>query len=155
MPAEPAAPLHFATQRAWRTWLHKNHAKSAGEWLRFAKAGSEHRSVKYKEAVETALCYGWIDGVRKRLDDDFFIQRFTRRRSTSVWSRINRDAALDLIERGLMEPAGLAVIEQAKSTGRWDAAYDPSSKAVVPPDLQAGLEAHAGQRRPHALASSA
>jgi len=133
----------FATQRAWDAWLRRNHQSSVGLWLLIAKKGAPRKSVSYLEALECALCFGWIDGPKKALDDDYWLQRFTPRRSRSIWSKINRARALALIGQGRMEPAGLNEIERAKADGRWDEAYEPSSAAKVPPDLQAALDGNA------------
>lgn len=139
---KPELPTRgFASADAWRTWLAKNHATSDGLWLKFARKGSGVRSVSRDEAVTIALCYGWIDGQAKRIDDTFFAQRFVPRRRDSIWSRINREKALDLIASGEMQPAGMAAIEEAKANGRWDAAYDPPRTATVPPDLEEALAA--------------
>lgn len=134
-------PLRFATPRAFETWLRKNHASSDGAWLLIAKAGAAERTVTYPEAVEIALCYGWIDGQKKGLNEHYWVQRFTPRRARSLWSKVNREKAEALIAAGRMQPSGLAEIERAKSDGRWDAAYDGARTAVVPPDLQAALDA--------------
>ena len=131
----------FASQESWERWLHRNHGNVEGVWLKFAKKGSGKRTVSYQEAVEVALCHGWIDGQTKSLDDDYFLQRFTPRRARSKWSKINRDRATALIEQGRMRPAGLAEIERAKADGRWDAAYDSPSKIQPTPELLAALEA--------------
>lgn len=107
-----------------------------------AKKDSGITSVNHAEALEVALCYGWIDGQRKAEDDKYFLQRFTPRTPRSTWSKINRDKALKLIEEGRMQPAGLAEVDRARADGRWDAAYDAQSVATVPPDLQAALDAN-------------
>lgn len=133
--------LHFADQQGWRVWLHEHHAAAKGVWLRLAKKGAEARSVQYAEALETALCYGWIDGQKQAEDDQFWRQKFTPRSARSVWSKINRGKAEALIKNGLMQPAGLREVERAQADGRWQAAYDSSSKAMVPADLQAALDA--------------
>jgi uncharacterized protein YdeI (YjbR/CyaY-like superfamily) len=134
--------LSFKTQRAWESWLAKNHAESTGVWIRFAKKSSGIRSVSYAEAVEAALCYGWIDGQAKKDSSETYLQRFTRRAKRSIWSKINRDKALKLIDAGRMQPSGLAEIDRAKADGRWDAAYDSWSQAGVPEDLRAALNAN-------------
>jgi uncharacterized protein YdeI (YjbR/CyaY-like superfamily) len=134
-------PLRFATARAFEAWLRKNHACSDGVWLLIAKAGAEEPTVTYPHAVETALCYGWIDGQKKGLDEQNWLQRFTPRRARSLWSKANRDKAEALIESGRMQPSGMAEIVRAKGDGRWQAAYDGARTAVVPPDLQAALDA--------------
>jgi uncharacterized protein YdeI (YjbR/CyaY-like superfamily) len=111
----------FATQRAWERWLERHHATATSVWLRVAKKGSGIRSVTRDEAVESALCYGWIDGKARSLDERTFLQRFTPRRARSPWSAINRGRATELIRLGRMRPAGLEEIERAKRDGRWDA----------------------------------
>ncbi len=109
----------FSSPAAWERWLADQHATSDGVLLKLAKKGSGIDSISYAEAVEVALCYGWIDGQASKFDEDHWLQRFTPRRSRSKWSRINRDKATDLIERGEMKPAGLREIERAKADGRW------------------------------------
>lgn len=138
--------LGFKTQRAWAAWLKKNHAQSAGLWLKIGKKGAGP-SVTYAEALEEALCYGWIDGQKKPLDDAAWLQKFTPRGARSPWSRINRDKAEALIAAGRMQPAGLAAVEAARQNGRWAAAYDSQRTAVAPADFLAELE-----RRPRAKA---
>ncbi|SDY44010.1 Uncharacterized conserved protein YdeI, YjbR/CyaY-like superfamily, DUF1801 family [Collimonas sp. OK242] len=131
----------FDRQKDWAAWLKKNHDKSPGVWLRLAKKSSDRTSVSYPEALESALCFGWIDGQKKSDDDDFWLQKFTPRSVKSIWSRINRDNALKLIESGRMMPSGLKEIERARNDGRWDAAYDSASASTVPADFQAALDA--------------
>jgi uncharacterized protein YdeI (YjbR/CyaY-like superfamily) len=135
--------LPFERQKDWAVWLEKNHATSSGVWLKLAKKASGIQSVTYDEALEVALCYGWIDGQRKSHDETSFLQRFTPRGSKSIWSKINTEKAQQLIESGQMKPAGLKAIESAKQDGRWDAAYAPQSKAAVPDDLQVELDRNA------------
>ena len=132
--------LLFESPEQWETWLKENHAVLPGVQLKFAKKGTGQKSVTYAEALEVALCYGWIDGQSKALDDTFYLQRFTPRRRRSVWSKINTEKAEALIAQGRMQPAGLKEIEAAKQDGRWAAAYDSPSRAVVPDDFQAELE---------------
>ena len=132
--------VEAADQRAWREWLEQNHASLTGVWLKYAKKGAPARSVSYAEAVEEALCFGWIDGQARGFDEHFYLQRFTPRRPKSKWSQINREKATRLIEAGRMSPAGLAHVEAAKADGRWDAAYPAQSAATVPDDLQAALD---------------
>jgi uncharacterized protein YdeI (YjbR/CyaY-like superfamily) len=127
--------LTFTTQAKFRAWLDKNHSKTPGVWIKFAKKASGIKSVNYQEALEVALCYGWIDGLVRRFDDDYYVQRFTPRRAKSKWSKINRDKADALIDAGKMKPAGLAEVERAKADGRWDAAYDSPGNITVPDDL--------------------
>jgi uncharacterized protein YdeI (YjbR/CyaY-like superfamily) len=135
-------PLLFADAPAFRAWLHEHHASSPGIWLRLAKKGARIASVSYAEALEAALCYGWIDSQKKRFDDDTFMQRFTPRGPRSIWSRVNRDKVEALAEAGLMQPAGLRAMEAAKQDGRWDAAYEGSRTITVPEDFQAALDAN-------------
>ena len=131
----------FASQETWERWLDRNHGNEEGVWLKVAKKSSGKRTVSVPEALEIALCYGWIDGQRKAFDGDYFLQRFTPRRLRSRWSKINRDSATALIERGRMRPPGLAEVERAKADGRWAAAYDSPSKIQPTPELLAALEA--------------
>ncbi|MFL6713814.1 MAG: YdeI/OmpD-associated family protein [Sulfurifustis sp.] len=131
--------LSFATPRAFSDWLADHHASSRGIWLRLAKKASGTASITYAEAIDVALAWGWIDGQKKRGDEVSWLQKFTPRGAKSVWSKINREKALALIEAGAMQPAGLAEVERAKQDGRWDVAYDPPSRAKVPDDLQAAL----------------
>jgi len=111
----------FASAAAWEEWLAENHASSSGVGVKMAKKASGIPTVTHPEALESALCYGWIDGVRRRLDEQWFLQRFTPRRARSNWSKINCAKAEQLIESGRMQPAGLAEIERARADGRWDA----------------------------------
>jgi uncharacterized protein YdeI (YjbR/CyaY-like superfamily) len=139
--AQSELPIElFEDKRAWADWLERHHADSPGLWLRHAKKASALTSISYGEALDVALCYGWIDGQKKSYDDSSWLQKWTPRGPKSIWSKINRDKALKLIEDGLMQPAGMAAIERAKQDGRWDAAYDSSSTAIVPSDLQAALD---------------
>ena len=131
--------LRLKTQAAWSSWLARHHATSGGVWLELARSASGLVTVTYAEALESALCYGWIDGQKRGLDEACWLQRFTPRRPRSLWSQVNREKALALIERGLMQPSGHAAIERARADGRWAAAYSSQSKAKVPPDLQAAL----------------
>jgi uncharacterized protein YdeI (YjbR/CyaY-like superfamily) len=131
----------FASQETWERWLDGNHAKAEGIWLKVAKKASGKRTVTVPEALEIALCYGWIDGQRKAFDEDYFLQRFTPRRLRSRWSKINRDSAAALIEQGKMRPPGLAEVERAKADGRWAAAYDSPTRMKPTPELLAALEA--------------
>ncbi|MEP7198416.1 MAG: YdeI/OmpD-associated family protein [Chloroflexota bacterium] len=132
--------MRFERQQDWKAWLDANHAASSGVWLRLAKKASGAPSVSYAEALEVALCYGWIDGQKQSYDVETWLQKFTPRGAKSIWSKINRAKALALIERGQMKPAGLAAIERARQDGRWEAAYDSPSGATVPSDLQAALD---------------
>ncbi len=130
----------FARQKDWEKWLKENHAASRGLWLRLAKKNSGIESVNYAEALDVALCYGWIDGQKKSFDETTWLQKFTPRGVKSVWSKINREKVEGLINAGKMKAAGLKAIESAKQDGRWEAAYDSQSKATVPDDFQAELD---------------
>ena len=132
----------FKSKQDWAAWLEKNHHSGPGVWLRLAKKDSGLRSVSYKDALEVALCYGWIDGQKRPESELAWLQRFLPRSSRSIWSKINREKALALIASGEMKPAGLEAIENAKKNGRWDAAYDSPSGATVPSDFQAALDAN-------------
>ena len=131
----------FATQTSWSAWLEKNHRTSQGLWLRLAKKGSGLRSVTYAEALETALCYGWIDGQKRGESEQAWLQRFLPRSVRSIWSKINREKAAALIANGRMKPAGREAVDAAKKDGRWEAAYDSPKGARVPEDFQAALDA--------------
>ena len=131
--------ISFASGAAWESWLEAEHASSPGVWLKIAKKGASVPTVSYPDALAGALCFGWIDGQKGRLDDDYWLQRFTPRKSGSRWSRVNTDKAAALIEAGRMRPAGLAEVERAKADGRWAAAYEPQSASSVPDDLAAEL----------------
>lgn len=130
----------FETAGAWQSWLDSNHRQPTGAWLKIAKKASGLPSVSYDEAVEIALCYGWIDGQKKAFDDKYWIQKFTPRRPRSIWSLVNTERVKKLIASGKMQPAGLAQVEAAKADGRWDAAYAPQSSAEMPADFIAALE---------------
>jgi|SRR5580704_4139170 uncharacterized protein YdeI (YjbR/CyaY-like superfamily) len=132
----------FKSKQDWATWLEKNHRNGTGLWLRLAKRDSGLRSVSYKEALEVALCYGWIDGQKKPEGEQTWLQRFVSRSSKSMWSKINREKALTLIASGDMKAAGREAIESARKNGRWKAAYDSPSRATVPRDFQAALDAN-------------
>src|SRR5262249_41884189 len=137
--ADAGPPLLFEDQETWFSWLRKNHATSSGVWLRIAKKGANMRSVSYLQAVDAALCFGWIDGQKKSDDESYWLQRFTPRAEKSIWSKINRDKAIRLIELGQMNAAGLREVERAKRNGRWDGAYDSPGGATIPADFQAVL----------------
>jgi len=134
-------PRRFSTKRAFETWLRKNHASCDGVWLLIAKPGADKPTITYPQAVELALCYGWIDAQKKSIDAQQWLQRFTPRRVRSLWSRANRTKAEALIQTGRMQPSGMAEIERARSDGRWDAAYEGARTAIVPADLKAALDA--------------
>jgi uncharacterized protein YdeI (YjbR/CyaY-like superfamily) len=134
--------LLFKDAAAWEAWLAKQHAKSAGLWLRIAKAASNVKSVSYVEALDVALCYGWIDGQKKTYDDATWLQKFTPRGKRSSWSKINREKVQRLVENGRMQPPGFEAVDRAKANGQWDSAYDSHRTAVVPDDLQRALDAN-------------
>jgi len=133
--------LAFASQGEWEAWLDAEHASAEGVWIKFAKKGSGVETVVYAEALDVALCYGWIDSQVRSYDERFYLQKFTPRRSRSRWSRINREKIEELTKQGRMKPAGLEQVELAKADGRWKAAYASPSNAQVPDDLQEALDA--------------
>jgi len=144
----PDLPVkRFASAAAWERWLARNHASSRGIWLEIAKKGAAATTVSYSEAVDVALCRGWIDGVRHKQDETYFRQRFTPRTRTSRWSRINRDKVEALVDAGRMRPSGQAEVDAAKADGRWDAAYPGSRSIEVPDDLVRALRRNARARR--------
>ncbi|MEY4751499.1 MAG: hypothetical protein RIQ60_3713 [Pseudomonadota bacterium] len=147
MPATKSAalptpePTLFKTAQAFEAWLERHHATSEGLWLKIAKRGAERPSVTYADAVDIALCWGWIDSQKKAFDSQHFLQRFTPRRARSLWSKINVDKVAALIEAGRMQSPGHAQIEAAQADGRWAQAYDGARTSTVPEDLQAALDA--------------
>ena len=141
--ADDPEVLPFATPEEWEAWLRAHHQTvTAGVWIKFALKGSGIPTVTYRDALQVALRFGWIDGQARSHDESWYLQRFTPRRARSIWSKRNRDFATALIEAGEMEPAGLREVERAKADGRWDAAYDAPSTATVPDDLKAALDAN-------------
>lgn len=134
--------IEFAERSEWDAWLREHHDDSNGVWLLLAKKGAPRATVTQHEAVEVALCFGWIDGQVGRHDEHFYKQRFTQRRARSKWSQLNCQRASELIANGLMQPPGLEQVELAKADGRWDAAYEPQSSATVPPDFAQALAAN-------------
>jgi uncharacterized protein YdeI (YjbR/CyaY-like superfamily) len=136
----------FKRQKDWDAWLYKNHSKSPGIWIRIAKKASSDRSITYAESLETALCYGWIDGQKRSEGEASWLQKFTRRTKTSLWSKVNREKVIALTEAGAMKPAGLLEVGRAKESGRWDAAYDSPRNSEVPADFQAALNENAVAR---------
>lgn len=133
--------LPFASAAAWETWLEDAHARATGVWLQIAKKGTGIATVTYAEALDVALCFGWIDGQKRGFDATWFLQRFTPRKRGSRWSKINVGHVERLIAAGRMRPAGLAQVEAARADGRWEDAYHGQRDATVPPDLQAALDA--------------
>ncbi|GAC1527610.1 MAG: YdeI family protein [Chloroflexota bacterium] len=130
----------FPSRDAWDEWLAEQHLASTGIWLKIARKGSGIDTVSYAEALDVALCYGWIDGQKDAFDDAYWLQRFTPRRARSKWSKINCDKVTALTQKGQMKPAGLREVERARADGRWDAAYQSQSTATVPDDLQVALD---------------
>ena len=148
MPRPDSLPIRrFAGQRGWAAWLERNHDRSRGLWLQIARKGAGARSVSYPEALDVALCYGWIDGQKRAQSGTFWLQKFGPRARTSLWSRINREKALALVAAGRMRPPGMAEIERAKGDGRWKGAYDSARASRVPEDLERALERNAKARR--------
>jgi uncharacterized protein YdeI (YjbR/CyaY-like superfamily) len=134
--------VEFPDQLAWEAWLREHHAASSGVWLKLARKGAPRTTVKYAEALEVALCFGWIDGQLGKFDESFYVHRFTPRGPRSRWSQVNVEKANALIDSGRMRPAGLTAIEAAKADGRWEEAYEAQSRATVPADLEAALDAN-------------
>src|SRR5262249_10608459 len=132
--------LPFASQAEWESWLAAHHAEARGVWIKIAKKATGIPSITHAEALESALCYGWIDGQRNSLDVTYFLQKFTPRTPRRGWSGVNREKALELIAAGKRRPTGLREVERAQADGRWDAAYEPQSTIVVPDDLQRELD---------------
>ena len=141
-PSSDLPVLPFKDKKAWAAWLARNHAKSPGVWLKLAKKESDVKSVTYGEALEAALCYGWIDGQKQAFDESFWLQKLTPRGPRSIWSKINREKAEALIASGEMKPAGLAAIERARQNGQWEGAYESQSRVTMPDDLRAELDRH-------------
>jgi uncharacterized protein YdeI (YjbR/CyaY-like superfamily) len=136
----------FATPTDLEAWLEENHEQPEGFWLKVAKKGSGEQSVTYGEALELALCFGWIDSQKRGHDEKFFLQRFTPRRPRGRWSKINREKVEALLAGGAMRPAGLVEVKAAKADGRWEAAYEGQRTAKIPDDLQRELDANAAAR---------
>jgi uncharacterized protein YdeI (YjbR/CyaY-like superfamily) len=134
--------IAFENSTTWRSWLDKNHTKVDGVWLRLYKKASNHPTVTYAEALDEALCYGWIDGQIKKYDEKSYLQKFTPRRTKSMWSKRNIEHVARLTELGLMMPAGISEVERAKEDGRWAAAYDAPSTMTIPDDFIAELKKH-------------
>ena len=138
---DPDRALAFADAREWRDWLERNHADAPEAWLVYWKRHTGRASITWAEAVEEALCFGWIDGQVRRLDDDRYMQRWTPRRPTSRWSRVNTRAVERLTAEGRMAPAGLEAVRVGKERGEWDRAYTPTKRVPVPADLRAAIAA--------------
>lgn len=142
MPADQLPVVSFESTDAWDAWLTAHAADSPGLWLKIAKKGSAGRSISYSDALDVALCHGWIDGQKGRLDDEYWLQRFTPRKPGSKWSKINTERAAALIASGRMRPAGLGEVERAQGDGRWEQAYESQSRVTVPEDLARALAAN-------------
>ena len=134
--------LNFASQDEWESWLQAHGESSTGIWLRLAKKSSAQATLTYAQAVDSALCFGWIDGQKKTESDEFWLQRFSPRSAKSIWSKINTEKAQVLMQAGRMRPAGLREIELAQQDGRWERAYTSASNSTVPADLQMALDAN-------------
>jgi uncharacterized protein YdeI (YjbR/CyaY-like superfamily) len=132
--------LFFETQQQWEKWLAKHHMQEDGVWLRMYKKDSKIPSINYAQALEEALCYGWIDGMSKSVDETSFIQKFTPRRPKSIWSERNTKHIARLTAEGKMKPAGIRQVELAKADGRWEKAYATQSEATIPDDFMAALK---------------
>ncbi len=138
--------LEFGDQAGWEAWLEVHHTRSPGAWVKIAKGGSGARTVSYPQALEAAICFGWIDGQKGRLDEEYWLQRFTPRKPGSRWSKINTEKADQLITAGRMRPAGQRQVELARADGRWEAAYQGQQAAAVPEDLERALAANDAAR---------
>ena len=132
--------LPFESKKKFAAWLARQHDKSTGVWLKLAKKNTVIPSVTYEEALDVALCYGWIDGQKGSFDESYWLQKFTPRGPKSIWSKINTEKVERLIASGDMKPAGLKAIELAKQDGRWDAAYASQKNISVPQDFQSALD---------------
>jgi uncharacterized protein YdeI (YjbR/CyaY-like superfamily) len=145
----------FATPAAWADWLETHHESAPGLWLQLARKDSGVASVTYQEALDVALCYGWIDGQKKGYDETTWLQKFTPRGRKSLWSKVNCQKVEVLLAQGSMQPAGLRAVEAARADGRWEAAYDSQSKATVPEDFQTALDASPAAKEFFATLNSA
>ena len=155
MPTDPLPVMTFESTDAWDAWLAAHHADSPGLWLKIAKKGAAGRTISYSDALDVALCHGWIDGQKGRHDDDYWLQRFTPRKPGSRWSKINTERAAALIASGRMRPAGLGEVERAQADGRWEQAYESQSRVTVPEDLARALAANERARAFFATLDSA
>jgi uncharacterized protein YdeI (YjbR/CyaY-like superfamily) len=147
---DPRRIKSFRTPAAFETWLAANHARATELWLKIHKKDSGLATVSHAEALDVALCWGWIDGIRKAFDDRSFLQRFSPRKARSVWSQINREHVARLTARGRMTPHGQRHVDAAKADGRWDAAYAPirsATQGTIPDDLRAAIEASPRARK--------
>lgn len=142
MPTDSLEIIGFESAEEFERWLTENHDSSPGIWLKLRKKAPGVVALDYPQALESAICFGWIDGQKRGLDDSFWLQRFTPRKARSKWSKINRDKATALTEQGRMRPPGLAEVERARADGRWEAAYESWGSAQVPEDLAQALAAN-------------
>ncbi|MBL7933510.1 MAG: YdeI/OmpD-associated family protein [Bacteroidia bacterium] len=133
--SDPLPTIEFKSVKTFETWLNKNHEKSSGIWLKIYKKDSGIKTITYPEALDVALCYGWIDGQKKSFDEQAWLQKFTPRRAKSIWSKINIGHVARLTKEGRMKPAGLKAVEKAKQDGSWEKAYDAQSKMTIPEDF--------------------
>ena len=131
--------ISFKSTNQWASWLDRNHSKSNGIWIRFFKKAAAEKTINHAEALDIALCYGWIDGQAKAYDEKSWLQKFTPRRAKSLWSKRNIEHVERLVSENKMKAAGLREVEQAKRDGRWDAAYDSPSKSTIPEDFLKAL----------------
>jgi uncharacterized protein YdeI (YjbR/CyaY-like superfamily) len=155
MAPDPLPVMTFESTDTWDAWLAAHHADSPGLWLKIAKKGAARRTISYSDALDVALCHGWIDGQKGRHDDEHWLQRFTPRKPGSNWSKINTERAAALIESGRMRPAGLREVERAQADGRWEQAYESQSRVTVPEDLARALAANERARAFFATLDSA
>jgi uncharacterized protein YdeI (YjbR/CyaY-like superfamily) len=146
MPRDDLPVLEFGAQEDWEAWLEEQHARSPGVWVKIAKKGSRIRTVSYAQALDAAICFGWIDGQKDKLDDEHWLQRFTPRKPGSKWSKINTEKAAELIKSGQMRPAGQREVALAQADGRWEAAYEGQRAITVPEDLERALAANDAAR---------
>lgn len=147
---DPKKIRAFKSEAAFEAWLRRHHTRESELWLRIYKKDSGRPTVTSAQALDVALCWGWIDGIRKRYDDDSFLQRYTPRRARSIWSQINRKHVARLTAAGRMQPAGQRQVDAAKADGRWDAAYAPiraATEATIPDDLRAAIDANPRARK--------
>jgi uncharacterized protein YdeI (YjbR/CyaY-like superfamily) len=142
MPTDGLPVMSFGSTDAWDAWLAVHHADSPGLWLKIAKKGAAGTTISYSDALDVALCHGWIDGQKGRHDDDYWLQRFTPRKAASKWSKINTERVTALTASGRMRPAGLREVERAQADGRWEQAYESQSRIAVPEDLARALAAN-------------
>ena len=155
MPSDPLPVMTFDSTDAWDAWLAAHQAGSPGLWLKIAKKGAAGRTISYSEALDVALCHGWIDGQKGRYDDEYWLQRFTPRKPASKWSKINTERVAALTASGRMRPAGLREVERARADGRWEQAYESQSRVTVPEDLARALAANERARAFFATLDSA